>query len=68
MAKDVEATWVSILSQYHQKDQNHHQEDCTGDEEKEEAVRGEEEGDRSGVKMLEELKDSSRYLVDVWTP
>ena len=87
MAKDVEATWVSILSDYlkislEEKAQPYREgggregEGGEGEGEKggrregEEGERNEEEGEEreaSGLKVVEELKDNLRYLVDAWT-
>ena len=66
MAKDVEATWISILSHA----QKHQPQDDTVVQREEGAMseKAGEDSDECGVKILEELKDSLRYLVDVWTP
>ena len=64
MAKDVEATWKSILSDYVSKKKQ-----LEGEEEGVWGGGGGGEGKEGvdGVKILEELKEGSRYLVDAWT-
>ena len=65
MAKDVETTWISILS----RAQKHQPQDGIVVQREEGAMSEErEDSDECGVKILEELKDSLRYRVDVWTP
>ena len=83
MAKDVEAMWVSILSDYLKKmdlkegvpcgeeeeggEQGEGGERGEGREEREKFQEGGQEGEKRGQKMVEELKDTMRYLVDAWT-
>lgn len=76
MAKDVEATWVSILSDNLKKmSLEEETQPCGEGEGREEEGReknGEEERkgkkrEESGQKVVEELKDNLRYFVDAWT-
>lgn len=52
MARDVEATWTAIFTNYLVQQQGPERE-------------REEEG--KGAKVVMELKETSRYLVDAWT-
>ena len=74
MASDVESAWIDVLSDHlHQTET---EEGGGGDEggsgdDRGGGERGHEGTDKgrrdSGQKLLAELKDSSRYLVDAWT-
>ena len=56
MAKDVWSAWVSIIS------------DHLSVSEAETETKGEREGGKKvGEKVLEEMKNDHRYLVDAWT-
>ena len=63
MARDVEATWTQILTEYHDQDKESDRE-----------IEGKDGGDvggagnvGEGVIILQALKDNLRYLVDAWT-
>lgn len=71
MARDVEATWVDILTTY-LSEQPKKMKNLEGDGEGVETTeeRGgevKEEEERGGLKVVKEMKDNARYLVDAWT-